>query len=107
MVAKYCTYVRKEPGETVVTHGPAPSSSHGMFIVLKGTLGLQVPDPYGRGIVQIKEVEQEEVAEETVEEVSGPNDLLVRLSAEELNKMPDRERRKYKTRLMLQDILEK
>ena len=78
-----------------------------MYIVLKGTLGLQIPDPFGRGIVQAKQVEVEEAAEETVEEVSGPQDLLVRLSAEELNQMPDRERRKYKTRIMLQDFLEK
>lgn len=39
-VAKYCTYDRKEPGETVCAHGSGPTSSHGMFIILKGTLGV-------------------------------------------------------------------
>ena len=39
-VAKYCTYDRKEPGETVCAHGSGPTSSHGMFICLKGTLGV-------------------------------------------------------------------
>ena len=71
ILAKFCSYVRKEPGELVRLHGPQPSSSRGMYIVLKGTLGLQIPDPLGRGIVQAKEAEVEEAPEETVEEVSG------------------------------------
>jgi hypothetical protein len=72
------------------------------YIILKGQVMVQIPDPSGEGLVVPKlptEPEPEKV--KPIEE--DDKDRI--LTPEELAALPIREQRKYKTRIMLQDIL--
>ena len=68
---------------------------------------MQIPDPVGKGIVEKRETVKEEVVEEVVEENDGAAAAVSRLTKEELDRLTPRALRKYKTRIMLQDILDK
>jgi hypothetical protein len=74
IVSKYCNYVCKEPGQNLINHGVSTSNENNSFyLVLKGCLLLQIPDnsDKGKGIIEHKEVQKEEVVEEVVEENAG------------------------------------
>ena len=66
-------------------------------------MSVQIPDPTGRGLVVPKKEVVKELSEDSEEEVErGPKNL----TSEEIDALPLREQRKYKTRIMLQDILD-
>ena len=98
-VCSYAKYEVIEAGETVYKQGDLPDKC---YIILKGQVMVQIPDPSGEGLVVPKL--PTEVEPEVVKPVEDENKDKI-LTAEELAALPIREQRKYKTRLMLQDIL--
>ena len=71
------------------------------YMVLKGNIQIQIPDPVGSGLIEPKIVKQE-VQEEEVEVEEEKKDNLTKA---EIDALPPKEQRRYKTRMMLSDIL--
>lgn len=69
-----------------------------MYIVLKGQVCVQIPDPTGEGLIVPKAPVEVEVEQVKAVDEDDKNKLLTR---EELEALPLREQRKYKTRVML------
>lgn len=92
-------YEVMDSGQTVFEKGWQADKC---YIILKGQVCVQIPDPTGEGLVVPKvPVEQEDELVNLVEE----DDKGKILTKEELEALPLREQRKYKTRIMLQEIL--
>ena len=94
--AKYEVY---NSGETVFKQGDLADK---MYLVLKGQVCVQIPDPTGEGLIVPKAPVEVEVEQVKAVDEDDKNKLL---SREELEALPLREQRKYKTRVMLQEIL--
>lgn len=100
-LVELCNFARYEvynSGETVFRQGDLADKC---YIILKGQVSVQIPDPTGEGLVVPKKPVEEE-PEEVAEEEDDRGKILTK---EELEALPPREQRKYKTRIMLQEIL--
>jgi hypothetical protein len=98
-VCNFAKYEVMQPGDTVFKQGDAADKC---YIILKGSVSVQIPDPTGQGLVVPKKPVEAEGAAETSDEEDDKGKILTK---EELEALPPREQRKYKTRIMLQEIL--
>lgn len=98
-VCNYAKYEVLEPGATVFKQGELADKC---YIILKGQVCVQIPDPTGEGLIVPKAPVEVEV--ESVKQVEEDERGKI-LTKEELESLPPREQRKYKTRVMLQEIL--
>jgi hypothetical protein len=109
IMAKHAQYVKVEPGTVVREHGAfSGPTKEGYNIILKGSLQLSIPDPVGPGLIESVERIEEEVHDATViQQDVTVNKGVEKLSKAEFDALPPREQRRYKTRVMLQEILDR
>jgi CRP-like cAMP-binding protein len=62
-VAQNIQYLNCEPGDTIFKQGDFGDK---YFIILKGKIQVQIPDPLGTGLIEPKIIKQEIVEEEEV-----------------------------------------
>ena len=97
-VAQNVQYMYREPGEIIFKQGDFGDM---FYMVLKGKIQIQIPDPNGSGLIEPKVIKQEVVEEESEEE----EDKNVKLTKAQIDALPPKEQRRYKTKMMLSDIL--
>lgn len=98
-VCNYAKYEVMDSGQTVFKQGDIADKC---YIILKGQVCVQIPDPTGEGLVVPKIPVEVEVEQVNMIEEDDKGKILTK---EELEALPPREQRKYKTRIMLQEIL--
>lgn len=105
-ITNYIKYKRKEAGETLFKQG---DKADNYYIVLKGTLQVQVPSPFTEHIFIPEEPKKEIKTKKDTKKISNLKALVLQsrdgLTQEELQELTPLEMKKYKTRTMLNEIL--
>ena len=84
-VCLYAKYEVMNPGDVVFKQGDLADKC---YVILKGEVSVQIPDPTGRGLVVPKKEVVKELSEDSEEEVErGPQNL----TSEEIDALPLRE----------------
>ena len=99
-VAQNIQYEYHKEGDTVFRQGDFGDK---FYMILKGRVQVQVPDPSGQGLVIVP---KQEIITTIDEEVKEEEDKDRRLTQKEIEALPPKERRRYKTKMMLTDILD-
>lgn len=100
-------YVCLEPGATIFKQG---DKADGYYIVLKGCVAVQIPDPEQKTLTLPEDPKQEvQLKKEPTVQINKLKTMIMEnkdtLSKNELNELTPIEIKKYKTRTMLNEIL--
>lgn len=97
-IAQSVSYQFCEPGETIFKQGDLPES---YYVILKGRIQASIPDPKGDGIIEPKNLEAEEICEDS----EMPQDPNRPLNESEIDQLPKYEQKRYLTKIMFDEML--
>ena len=107
IVTKYIKYERIEPGKYIFKQG---DKAENFYVVMKGTIQLQIPSPFTERLVVPPAPESDVKVNKKLEKRNTLRELILTkrptLSKVELTELTPMEMMKYKTRAMLNEILQ-